>query len=112
MEFKIESMNGHTDTKRVKVVPSHEDGGFVFDHPHYGRRIVGWLGVRAYIEDTQELLESGAVSTDQYFKPVEDSVDTHAVPGLDVVAILDIPGSRNSVTVEVELFREVAPVAS
>lgn len=110
MDFKIEEMQGNADVKRVVVVPSNEEGGFVFNHPYYGQRVVGKLGVKAFRDDTQEIIEFGMATVGDYFKSLEDSSDYHAVPGLDVVAVLDIPGSGNTVTVEVELFKEVAPV--
>lgn len=110
MEFKIETMPGNDEVKRVVLVPSNEEGGFVLDHPYYGQRIVSKLGIVAFRDDTQKVLESGMATADEYFVHVNESSDLHAVTGIDVVAMLDVPGFGNTITAEVELFREVVPV--
>lgn len=113
MKFVIEELekNGEkTGVKRVGVVPSSEDGFFLFEDGNHQQRIAKFVGLAGTATVIVNAIEQGEYGIGDFFDHVPETNGVRVSGQIIGVAIVPYPEHPESFSMEVNEFQECTPV--
>ena len=114
MKYEIEQLTqDEPHMHRLNVMPSDENGYFIFSHKDHGIRAVGKISVAGISQNALKAIEEGrkAVAGNIFTQDIDNKIGV--VSGLGLVAIIPVQGALDfypqPMSVSFTEFTEVIP---